>query len=545
MIKKTFPATLEGLGQTLDLIESTLLGYKMNRKDVNHAILSVDETLVTLINNADPDTDLSCKISYWFGRITIKINVKGKQIDLNEALTANQVFDPDMGHEAEEAIRNMVLKRLLRDIKYKWKNGYSTLVITAGHEEKSFIFYTLGSLALAVVFGLVGRKLFGASTIDNIDTYVLMPVRQMFLNAINLITAPCIFLAIACAVADFGTYFEFGKVGLKIIISYIVTTIIAVIVGTSAFFLLKPGTFGIIKATAEAATPLKLSYLDMFVNIVPSTIIQPFESDSTLQLIFFGILCGAALSMIGDYTALVKQIFNAFSSLIGALRSIIINVFPLAIFCITAHLFLTVGNDTLVSLLQMIFTEIVATFMMIVVYCLMVLVVGGLNPFIFLKKYSPNFIPTLTAASYGVTMPDILNTCKNKLGISNKVCSFSVPLGATINMDGNCIYFSIAALFLARLCGIELSATQLIVMLASIVILSFGSPGQAGSGVLCLTAVLVQIGVPMESVAFIVSIDAFIGLFRKMSNIVGDVVCSLTVASTEGLVDKKIYYDGK
>lgn len=543
MIKKSFPATLQGLGQTLDLIETTLLEkYNMNRKDVNYAILSVDETLVTLIENADKESFLTCLITNWFGKVTIKISVKGKQIDLNQVLTANQVVDPSMGHEAEEAIRNMLLKRLLRDIKYKYKNGYSTLVITSGHEEKSFIFYTLGALGLALIFGLIGRKCFGDATIVNIDTYFLEPVRKMFLNAINLITAPCIFLAIALAVADFGSYFEFGKVGVKIIVSYIATTILAVFVGTTAFFILKPGTFGIIKATAEATTPLKLSYLDMIVKIVPATVIEPFVSDSTLQLIFFGILCGAALSMIGDYTSLVKQIFNAFSSLIGALRSIIINVFPLAIFCITAHLFLTVGSDTLLSLLQMIYTEIFATIMMIVVYCLIVLFVGRLNPLVFLKKYSPNFIPTLTAASYGVTMPDILNTCKNKLGISNKVCSFSVPLGATINMDGNCIYFSIAALFLARLCGIELSTTQLIVMLASIVILSFGSPGQAGSGVLCLTAVLVQIGVPMESVAFIVSIDAFIGLFRKMSNIVGDVVCSLTVASTEGLVDKNIYY---
>lgn len=351
MIKKNFPATLQGLGQTLDLIENTLLSHNMSRKDVNHAIMSVDETLVTLIENAKPNTELTCKISYWFGRVTITITVEGQQIDLNAALTANQVFDPDMGHEAEEAIKNMLLKRLLRDIKYKYKNGYSTLVITAGHEEKSFIFYTLGALALAVVFGLIGRKVFGTVAINNIDMYLLEPVRTMFLNAINLITAPCIFLAIACAVAEFGSYFEFGKVGSKIIISYIVTTFIAVIVGTTAFFLIKPGTFGIIKATQEATTPLKLSYLDMIVNIVPSTIIQPFVADSTLQLIFLGILCGVALSMIGDYTALVKQIFNAFSSLFGALRSIIINVFPFAIFCITAHLFLTVGSDTLISLL--------------------------------------------------------------------------------------------------------------------------------------------------------------------------------------------------
>ena len=542
MIRKNFPATLQGLGQTLDLIENTLLNYNMNRKDVNHAILSVDETLVSLIENAEEGSELTCQISYWFGKVTIKITVKGKPIDLNQVLTANQAFDTDMGHEAEEAIRNMLLKRLLRDIKYKYRNGYSTLVITSGHEEKSFILYTLGALALAVVFGLVGRKLLGSTTIDGIDTYFLEPVRTMFLRAINLITAPCIFLAIACAVADFSSYFEFGKAGTKIILSYVATTFIAVIVGTVAFFLLKPGTFGIIQATAEASDTIKISYLDMVINIVPLTIIEPFVSDSTLQLLFFGILCGAALSMIGDYTTLVKQIFNAFSALIGALRSIIIIAFPLAIFCTTAHLFLTAGSDILLSLLQMVFTEIVATFLMIVMYCLMVLFIGRLNPFVFLRKYSPNFIPTLTAASYGVTMSDILNTCKNKLGISSKICSFSVPLGATINMDGNCIYFSIAALFLARISGIELSATQLVVMLATIVILSFGSPGQAGSGVYCLTAVLVQLGVPMESVAFIVSIDAFIGLFRKMSNIVGDVVCSLTVASTEGLVDKKIYY---
>lgn len=541
MVQKKFPATMQGHGQVLDLIEDTLLKYNMNRKDVNHAILSVDETIGSIIQNAKPDTEIECKIRYWFGKITIKIVSQGEKIDLSATLLENQAIDPSMDHDAEEAIRGMLLKRLLQDIKYKHVNGYNTLIVNAGHEEKTFILHTLGALFIAVLFGLLGRQVLGETAITNVDTFFLEPVRKMFLSAIGLLAAPCVFLGIALSVANFKNYFEFGKIGLNVVVSYCITTIFAVFVGLFSFLILRPGTFGIISKEV-AQNVQKVSYLDMIVKIVPSNVIEPFVSDSTLQLIFFGILCGAALSMIGDYTAILKQIFEAFDALISALRNIIINVFPLAIFCTTTHLFITAGNGVLTSLLHMIVTEIFATVVMVIVYCIIILVVGKLNPLVFLKKYAPNFLPTLAAASYGVTMPDIMNTCKNKLGISNKVCSFSLPLGALINLDGSCIYFSIAALFLARICGIELTMTQIVVMLISIVILSFGAPGQAGSGVMCLTAILVQIGVPMASLTFIVSIDAFIGLFRKMSNICGDVVCSLTVASSAGLVNKDIYY---
>lgn len=542
-IKKDFDANLQGVGSTLDFVEQTLLSYNLSRRHVNSAILSVEETLVRLVENAEENTLITCSIKRLFGSIKIKILSRGKKINLGETLdTGTDTLVRDFGSEAEDSIRDMILKKLSRNIKYKYRNNISTLSVEVGHEENAFAFYTLLALGLAIVYGIFSKVWFPPEVIQSIDTYILNPVETMFLNALGFVSAPCLFVGMVLCATYFKNYIEFGTIGTKVIISYCCTTIVAVLVGVFAFFAVTPGKFGLLGFLGKEGAKLQFSYIDMLINVVPPNFVDTFVNGSTLQLMFLGIICGAAILMLDDRSQYLTKLFESLDGLITNIFLIIIKVFPIAIFCTMARMIINNGFDMLISIGEMMATVILGIILLFLVYSSIIILFGKLNPLPFWRKYSPNLIPTFSSGSYGLTMPQIFSTCNNKLGISSKIYSFSLPLGAYINMDGNCVYFTICALFLARLSGITLSPLQTVVLLITVVVLSFGSPGMTGGGIVCLTVILTQLGVPLSAVTVIVSIDALMSQLRRMSNIVGDVAISLSVASMNDMLDKEKYY---
>jgi Na+/H+-dicarboxylate symporter len=175
-------------------------------------------------------------------------------------------------------------------------------------------------------------------------------------------------------------------------------------------------------------------------------------------------------------------------------------------------------------------------------YCLTILIRGRLNPIVFLKKYLPEMKNTFVQGSGIASIPDTIRCCQLDFGISPKVYSFAIPFGATVNLDGNCIYLSIAGLFLARMCGIELFSTEVVSMVFAIIILSIGAPITPGSALLCLFVLLTQMGVSLDMTILVMGVNFFIEMFLAMTNTMGDVAISLTVARSENLVDLKTYY---
>jgi Na+/H+-dicarboxylate symporter len=201
---------------------------------------------------------------------------------------------------------------------------------------------------------------------------------------------------------------------------------------------------------------------------------------------------------------------------------------------------MTIGNETLLSIAGFVGTFLLALAMMLVVYCLLVLVFARLNPIYLLKKHAPTMLTNFSLASSNAAMPFNINSCK-KLGISSKVSSFSIPLGATVNMDGSCIYMAVAGLFLANVFGVEIDGSALFSMVFSIIILSVGAPGIPGSGLICLSVLLTQLGIPAEALSLVMGIDSILGMFRVVVNSTGDVAVSLIVAKSERLLDREKY----
>ena len=541
----TVTADTTGIGQGMDYLQETLKSLRLKPKAVNRILLAAEESLVKLSSHTDAGALLQIAVIRRLGTISIRLSSSGESFDLAENSSFGIPLEiEDVDYDTEMAIRNLVLRSFQDNLKYKHKNHRNTIVITAKKSEKKALWMTLGALVLAIALGFLLKFAFPEFLTQGMDTYCFTPVKTMFLNALKMVVGPVVFFSIVSCISNFSNLAEFGKIGAKVMGMYLFTTFIAIGVGLGIFFLFQPGSPSMLDSAQAAAASVEttsVSMLDTVINIVPDNFVLPCLNADMLQIIFIALLCGIAVGMIGDYSKPLKDFFEACNTLFLKITTLIIKFVPLAVFCSVISLILQTGTDTLLSLLGLMGTVIAGMACMIAVYCLLILVIARVNPLIFLRKYAPAMLTTFSLSSSSAAMPVNMQTCRDQLGISSKVCSFSIPLGATVNMDGSCIYLAVAALFLAKIYGVSLSGSEMFSLVFSILILSIGAPGVPGSAFICLSVLLVQIGVPVEAVGLLMGIDPILSMFRATSNTTGDAAVSLAVAKTEGLLDLNVY----
>ena len=202
---------------------------------------------------------------------------------------------------------------------------------------------------------------------------------------------------------------------------------------------------------------------------------------------------------------------------------------------------LTTGARTLLSIAGMFGAFIFGLICMMTFYILMVIVVGRLDPRPLIRKYFPTMLQVFSMASSNAAIPLNIETARKKLGVSNKICSLSIPLGSTLNMDGTCVQLAIFALSLAKIYGVPISNSGLITMAVTIIILSMGAPGMPGGVVICLSVLLEQLHVPTEAVSLVMGIGPLLGMFLCMSNCAGDIVVTTIIAKTSKELDMEVY----
>ncbi len=541
------PAKDEAISQGLAFLSQSLRQHRVGAKEANRAMLMAEEAMVKLHQHAAPDSQTQLAVINRMGSLSIRVTVPGERFEFDETMDfgLDLELDEEDG-QTEAAIRNLLLHAFRDKIRYKHRGRLNTVAITVKESEKRLLYWTVSALLLSIVAGLVLKAVLPAGGVEALDSYVLDPIKTMFLNALKMVVAPVVFFSILSCVSQFSNLSDFGKTGGKVMGFYMFTTVVAIAVGAGAFLLLRPGSGGaqIALQGAQAvagAEEVNISILDTIVNIVPSNIVQPFLDADMLQIIFIAILCGVAVGMIGDYSRPLKDFFEGCNTLFLKVTIIIVGFIPVAVFCSICSPVMLTGGDTLVSLLYFMAAVLVGMAAMMAVYCLLILVVGHLNPLTFLRKYAPGILTSFSLGSSNAAMPYNMQLCRSALGISPKVYSFSIPLGATVNMDGSCVYLVVGSLFLAQLYGVSLSGADLAALFFSVFVLSVGAPGIPGAGLVCLSVLLVQIGVPVEAAGLMMGIDSIVGMFRTASNTTGDVAISLVVARLENLVDLEVY----
>lgn len=399
-------------------------------------------------------------------------------------------------------------------------------------------------LLLGFIFGLIVKQL-PAGFIK--DTLLLNGILKVFGNgftsAIKMMVVPLVFVSLICGIASMGDIKKLGRIGGKTMLFYLGTTAIAIIVSLILGNILKPGS-GISMGTVEmgsVAIGESKSITDIILNIIPSNPIQALASGEMLQVIFFAVLIGIAISVVGKKTEPIKVLFESANEVCMKMVNIIMLFAPYGVFALVANTFATVGTDAMIGLMKYVLVVLLGLLVHVVV------VYGGLFKLFtrqkikpFLKKFTQVAVVTFSTASSNASVPVSLEIME-ELGVGKSTRSFTIPMGATINMDGTAIMQGIAALFIAQIYGIDLSMNDMITIVLTATLASIGTAGVPGVGMIMLSMVLQSVGLPLEGIGLIMGVERIIDMFRTTVNVMGDNVCTLVVANSEKDIDLEKY----
>ncbi len=418
--------------------------------------------------------------------------------------------------------------------KEKKKIGLTTMI---------FISLILGAFAGIVLHYWVPEGYVRDTVIVNGIFYV---VGNGFLRAMQMLVVPLVFCSLICGSMAIGDTKTLGKVGVKTMGFYFVTTACAISLALGVANLINPGIGLDISSveTVEATAAEAASFADTLLDIIPKNPIQGLAEGNMLQIIFFAIFIGILLAKRGERAASVSQFFSQFNDLMMDMTMAVMKVAPIGVFCLIAKTFAGIGFDAFLPMLKYMGAVFLALFLQgMGVYQIMLKIFTGLNPIKFIRKFLPVMGFAFSTATSNATIPLSIETLDKKMGVSKKISSFTIPLGATINMDGTAIMQGVAVVFVAQAYGIMLTPVDYLTVIATATIASIGTAGVPSVGLITLSMVFNSVGLPVEGIALIMGIDRILDMTRTAVNITGDAVCTTIVAHQNKEMDRDVFND--
>ncbi len=371
-------------------------------------------------------------------------------------------------------------------------------------------------------------------------------VGEIFVRFLSMLVVPLVFVSLITGVSSLSDPKSLGRVGGKAVGLYMLTTGIAITLALIAAVIVKPGVGANPAPAEEREIAVQPSFTEVLVDMVPRNPVQAMAEGDMLPIIVFAILIGLSIALAGKPGERIGQFFSDFNEVVMRLVGFVMLMAPYGVFALIASLGATTGMSTFEGLAKYV---LLVLFMLVlhavVTYSILLKVLSGLSPVIFFSKMRAVLAFAFSTASSGATIPVTLRTVEKRLGADNKVASFTVPLGATINMDGTAIMQGIAAGFIAQYFGVELSLGQYLMIVLMAIMASIGAAGVPGVGLILLAGVLASVGLPAEGIALILGVDRLLDMTRTAVNVSGDAMVTAIVAKSEGLLDLDVYHDGK
>ena len=397
---------------------------------------------------------------------------------------------------------------------------------------KILIGLVLGIIVGAIFWIAMGPEAAGAFT----GKYI-KPFGDIFVNLLKWIVVPLVLFSIMDGVVSMGDIGKVGKIGWKTVAYFLVTTAIACVIGLVVASLFK-GSFPLLQLAEDAAYEAKSSNLmDTIVNIFPNNFIAPMANSSMLQIIVIALFFGCGILVAGDKGKQLGEFVISINEVTQKVMGFILEVAPYGVFCLMVWVVAAQGPKILGSLgLVLLAAYIGYIIHVVLVYSMSVKIFAKMSPGAFFKKIFPAAAFAFTSTSSVASLP-VTKECCDEMGVNQEISSFVLPLGATINMDGTAIYQCVAAIFLAKCVGIDLTLVQMITIIVTATLASIGTAGTSGAGMIMLAMVLDAVGVPTTYIGIIYGIDRLFDMGRTALNVVGDASCAVCVNTWEKKMD--------
>lgn len=407
------------------------------------------------------------------------------------------------------------------------------------------------SLTVKVLIGiflgvLVGIGLKALGTDSSIYQFIVeglfVILSKVFVSSLKMLVVPLVFVSLVCGVMNLQDIRKLGRLGGKTLGLYVATTAIALVTSVTIGSLVRPGDGFKIesKATFEAAEPPSL--VSVIANIVPSNPIQAAADGEMLQIIFFAILFGLGITLAGNKAKGIATFFTELNEVIMKMVALLMTLAPYGVFAVMAKIFAQQGTEVFIPLMKyFLLTLSLLLLHQIAIYGGLLTLIARLNPVRFFAQMKDTVMFAFSTASSNATLPVTMKTVTEKLGVDKSVASFTVPLGATINMDGTAIMQGVATVFIANVYGIDIGITEYATVVVTATLASIGTAGVPGVGLITLAMVLRQIGLPVEGIGLILGVDRLLDMVRTFVNVTGDAAVSCIVAASENQLDREVF----
>lgn len=405
------------------------------------------------------------------------------------------------------------------------------------------------NILLGMVLGLLLGSVFHALALAESNPVMVYGVNGLidiggkaFVASLKMLVVPLVFVSLACGASNLSSGSSIGRIGLKTIGLYLMTTAIAIALALTVANIVNPGLGLALTTEADFVGRQSPSLKDVIVGIVPTNPINAMAEGNMLQVILFAILIGVAIAKSGEPGARIRASLNDWNEIVMRLVMMLMLVAPIGVFCLMVTLFANMGFSAIADLIRYFLTVVgVLLLHFLLTYSMMVRFMANLNPITFYRDFAPVMAYAFSTSSSNATLPVTLETVEHRLGVKNEVASFTVPLGATINMDGTAIMQGVATVFIAQAYNIDISMTGYLMVVVTATLASIGTAGVPGVGLITLALVLQQVGLPVEGIALIIGVDRLLDMLRTAVNVSGDAAVATIVAKSEGLFDQEVF----
>lgn len=399
-------------------------------------------------------------------------------------------------------------------------------------------------LALGLVVGVILNEFQSPWTQTYLVDGVLHIIGQMFFSALQLLVVPVVFFSLSCGVASIGSSLRtVGRIATKTLSLYLLTTVLAIGIAMLAAIFIGPGEGFDLQTSAQFDAATAPSLREVIIGFIPTNPVRAMAEANMIQIIVLAFLVGASMALAGEAGQRTRSLFEDLNEVMMRLVSLVIATAPVGVFCLLAKVFAEQGFHAIFPLASYFFLIIAVLVLHVVFSYGMLLQMNGLYPLRFFRKMKEVMIFAFSTSSSNATLPVTLRVVEKELGVKNSIASFTLPLGATINMDGTAIMQGVATVFISQAYGIDIGLTGYLTVVAMAALASVGTAGVPGVGMITLAMVLQQVGLPVEGIGLILGVDRLLDMLRTVANVTGDAAVTCVVAKSEGAVETELFQE--
>lgn len=402
------------------------------------------------------------------------------------------------------------------------------------------------AMGLGIVAGIALNRLDIGVLHAYLSNGLFYVVGKIFISALKMLVVPLVLVSLTNGVTSLGDIKALGRIGLKAITLYLITTALAISIALTLTSLVAPGSSAQLSNEThqefQQQTPPSLG--ETIIGMVPDNPVAALADGNMLQIIIFALIFGVAITLAGERGRHVLNFFADLNEVVMKMVLIVMKLAPYGVFCLVGQTFATQGWD-IIKPLSGYFLTLVAALLIhaLATYSLLLQLLGRLNPVLFFRKMRAALVFAFSTASSNATIPVTLSTVEKRLGVDNSIASFTIPLGATINMDGTAIMQGVATVFIANIYGLHLGINEFLMVIVTATLASVGTAGVPGVGLVMLAMVLKQVNLPVEGIALIIGVDRLLDMMRTAVNICGDAMATCLIAKSEKALNETLYAD--